>query len=529
MIDGASVGLFFGSIVVVLPMTTRSKIVNYPLWVCLFPFAVSVTLLFVVSVWQPMVFAYYNEFALLTGAMVAVVLAWRYGVKLGSVFGGVVANIRPILPTFAFLVLIGATATSWLLGGIIPAGIYFGIAYLRPAFFLVAVTLFTAMMGLACGSSWLTVGTMGVAFLGIGNVLGFHAPLVAGAVISGAYFGDKLTPLSETTVLAASMTKTPLLRHVSYMLWTAIPTFLVTLCLFGVCGLMYRVEGRHEANVADVLSASFDIRAVWLLVPLVVMLLTMLRFSPYTTLIAAIVLGYLAAFFYQRPLLERLADNNDLSYIEAVRLLLVKTFFGVHHAVTPTAGSYWSRLCGFWGGVVGGENKGANDAIGIDRLLVSGGVLGMWPTVSIVLASLVLSGVMEGAGMLRSLMARISNMHSNKKLIVLTTLTAVFFNITVADQYLAIILTAKVFAPLFKQQGLASENASRAIEDAATVTSPLIPWNTCGVAQAQALQIPTLSYLPYCFYNLLSPVVSVVFMYANLKIARTKQRSVVCG
>ena len=469
----------------------------FTLWEALFPFAVSVFLLVVSNYCWHVHTELLNACALLLGACVALLLSWRRGISPRRALNGVLMNIQPILPTLWFLLLIGAVSVAWVLGGIIPASIYYGIKYLSPKFFLVAVTLFSAAMGIACGSSWLTVATMGVAFLSIGNVLGFPGPLVAGAIISGAYFGDKLTPLSETTVLAASMTQTPLLKHVRYMLWTSIPTFIVSLGMFYFLGREY---GHPNNNInyqttLALLEENFSIRAAWLLVPFAMIVLTGLGVSPIFTLSIGVLLGLGIAFYAQPVFLGHVTQESMQGSWQKLYFMLKKTFWGIEVAHKNPI---------------------------MKKLLCRYGILGMWSTLMIILASLTLSGVMEGTGLLDTLVSKIKKRPSNTSLILMSTATAIFFNLTVADQYLAIILTSKIFTPLFAEQGLASENTSRAVEDAATVTSPLITWNTCGTMQAKVLGIPTMSYLPYCFFNLLSPAISILFMACDIKIAKAK-------
>ncbi|MEM9569568.1 MAG: Na+/H+ antiporter NhaC family protein [Bacteroidota bacterium] len=449
------------------------------------------------------------QLSLLLGTLVVILVGTRKGIQWNDVKIAIKDNIKPIIPTLIFLVLIGAISVVWLISGIIPSAIYYGLYLLKPAIFLPAVALFAGLMALACGSSWLTVGTIGVAFLGIGNVLGFPLPLVAGAIISGAYFGDKLTPLSETTVLASSMTKTPLLTHVRYMLWTSIPAFLISLALFSLFGLWYSqslADSTSYIDKQDVMQLldkkMFTINALFLLIPVGVIVATMLGYCPLRILFGGIIVGALMAWYFQFEFLDRLGylDNKGprdicLSNSQYLQVILKK-------------------IC------IGMELEDEENEV-IKSLFSNGGIWGMWPTITIIIFSVIFCGVLEGTGLLQGLMDRVMDTSSRGKLMALTIGIAIFFNITVADQYLAIILTCKMFDKLFQKQGLSSENLSRTVEDAATVTSPLVPWNTCGAAQARVLGISTLAYAPFCFFNILSPIISIIVGIWGFKIAYT--------
>ncbi len=474
----------------------------YRLWQCFLPFFISAFLLlsesFLVGdhgLWK----RYYSQIALLTGAVVAGGVAWLSGVSLVGVVGAIKGNMSSLVSTIVFLLLIRMLCVSWLFGGVIPAGIFFGIKYVSPSFFLVVVALFSGVMSLVCGSSWLTVGTMGTVFLGIGKSLGFAEPLVAGAVISGAYFGDKLSPLSETTILASSTTKTDLYRHVAYMMRTSIPSFVIALFMFWVWNVRCcdGVVG-DCGEVSGVLDRSFHVRGMFLLIPVVLLVLTVFRVRPYVTLLVGSLLGYWATFVYQESLLLRVGCVEEMSFFAKVQLLMSKTFWGVEDVLVD-------------------ESVPA-----LNRKLSSDGIWGMCATISIIVTAVVFSGAMEGAGLLDALVGRMRNVRSTGVLMMLTSVAAIFFNATVADQYLAIILTSKMFGKMFARQGLASENLSRAIEDAATVTSPLIKWNTCGAAQSNALGVAVVDYLPYCFFNLISPVVGIVVVWLGIGVRRVK-------
>lgn len=484
---------------------------KFKAWELVIPFLTSLTCLSFSSYWfgsDAGNGAY--QLSLLLGALVAILVGKRKGIEWRSIKIAIKDNIKPIIPTLIFLVLIGAVSVVWLISGIIPSAIYYGLYLLKPIIFLPAVALFAGLMALACGSSWLTIGTIGVAFLGIGDVLGFPLPLVAGAIISGAYFGDKLTPLSETTVLASSMTKTPLLTHVRYMLWTSIPAFLISLGLFSLLGLWYSqslADSTSQIDKQDVMQLldkkMFSINALFLLIPVGVIIATMLGYCPLRTLFGGIIVGALMAWYFQFEFLDR------LGYLDNI---------GEQRDICLSNSQYLQvilkKIC------VGMELKDEENEV-IKALFKNGGIWGMFPTITIIIFSVIFCGALEGTGLLQGLMARVMDTPSRGKLIALTIGVAIFFNITVADQYLAIILTSKMFTALFKKQGLSSENLSRTVEDAATVTSPLVPWNTCGAAQAHVLRVSTLAYAPFCFFNILSPIISMIVGIWGFKIAYT--------
>ncbi|MGB0356781.1 MAG: Na+/H+ antiporter NhaC family protein [Cytophagales bacterium] len=484
-------------------MSTQNNI-KYSFLTSLIPFFVTLCLLLSFSyLYGKDIAEGYSQLALLVGGLVAIGIG-LYRKRSGWViWKSIVANMKPVWRMLFFLMLIGATSVAWCLGGIIPTMVYYGLKCFSPKTFLVTTALFSGLMALACGSSWLTIGTMGVAFLGIGKILGLPLPLVAGAIISGAYFGDKVTPLSETTTLAASMTQTPMLRHVRYMLLTSVPCFLLTLFIFGVLGLFYGGDGHQtgsDTGVMQLLEQRFYLSPLLLLLPLLVMGFTMLGYAPALLLSINIVFSLLIGGIYQTSFWGEVLGTTSFNWTEHWYGLVRRLFFGMEVADANTI---------------------------MARLLCSNGVWGMLPTIAIVLSSLFLGGAMEGTGLLHTLVQGMNKTCSYRMLVVSTTLVALFFNIALADQYLAIIMTSKIFVPLFTLHGLASENLSRAVEDTATVTSPLVPWNTCGVMQAEVLGVATLVYLPYCFFNLLSPLFSIGYYLIGIKIAKASDQKTV--
>ena len=465
----------------------------------LLPFGISVPILSISSyVYGDSAGKGLYQVALLLGAVVALMIGQRKGLPWDTVKKSFHSNIKPVFPTLVFLLLIGAISVIWLFSGIIPTAIYYGLHVLHPKAFLPLVMFSCSMMSLACGSSWLAVGTMGVSFIGIGNLLGFPSAIVAGAIISGAYFGDKISPLSETTILASSMTKTPLLTHVRYMMWTSIPAFLLAFVLFLVGGFWYTYGLEISPSTLDsnemkeVLEELFAIRFLFLLVPGAIIIFTMLGFSPLKVLGAGCLCSVVIAWYWQREFLDEIGDKHYETGWDYFVLLCSKSLLGMRYS----------------------PNEGF-----ISNLLTSEGIVGMWPTITIILAATTFGSAMESTGILNALMTRVVDVSSRGKLITLAIVVSIFLNITIADQCLAIILTCKMFSPLFKKQHLSSENVSRTAEDAATVTSPLVPWNTCGSTQARVLGIPTLSYLPFSFFNILSPIFGILFGVLGIKIA----------
>ena len=387
------------------------------------------------------------------------------------------ASVASCMPSIIILLLIGAIGGTWMVSGIVPTMIYYGVQVLRPEWFLVSSSLFCALISVMVGSSWTTVATVGVALMGIGRAHGIADGWVAGSIITGAYFGDKLSPLSDTTVLASSVSGTPLFTHIRYMMRTTIPTFGVSLAIFTVAGLTMDVAGSGEMTFLDQLRHTFTISPWLLVVPVLTGVMIARRWPAMVVLFVAAMMAATVAVVCQPRLLSTVADG----WYEAI----MKVIYG------PTS------------------LRTGNDAL--DALVRTSGMAGMMPTVWLIICAQVFGGVVTATGVLRDVMQMVLRaVRGRTSLVATTAATGIFCNVALADQFLSIILTCSIFKEAYRERGYESRLLSRTCEDGATVTSVLVPWNTCGLVQSTVLGVATLAYLPYCFFNYLSPVTSVV-------------------
>lgn len=435
-----------------------------------------------------------NQIALLVGAA----LAGSVGVATGRgwevIYEGIVEGISSATGAIIILLLIGALAGTWLMSGIVPAMIYYGLKILEPHFFLVASCVICALVSLATGSSWSTVATVGIALLAIGKALGLEEGWIAGSIISGAYFGDKMSPLSDTTNLAPAVAGTDLFTHVRHMIWTTGPSIVISMIVFTIAGF----TGNGEVNTADVdsltkaIDAKFNITPMLFLVPLAVVLMIYKRMPALPALLIASVLGGLFALIYQPEVVASIGGSADSYFERSYRAII--TSMAMETSVTT-------------------GNAMADD------LLSAGGMSGMLNTIWLILCALTFGGVMQAVGLLRRITdGLLSMVNSNGSLIATTAGTSVFFNLTASDQYIAIVVPGKMYKDAFKEYDLAPENLSRTLEDAGTVTSVLIPWNTCGVAQSGVLSVSVLAFAPYCIFNWVSPLMTILFGYMGWKV-----------
>ena len=436
-----------------------------------------------------------NQMVLIFSAVVAASIAiFRLGFSWEELQDGIVKSISSAMSAILILFLIGSLAGTWLLSGIVPAMIYYGLMVLNPTIFLFAACFISAVVSVATGSSWTTVATVGVALLGIGKALGFEEGIIAGAIISGAYFGDKMSPLSDTTNLAPAMAGTDLFTHIRYMAKTTVPTMIITLLLFIIIGLNYETSGSVEdvRAISDVISEKFNVSGWLFIVPLLVIVMIVKKVSAIPALLTGAILGGIFALVFQ-PEIIRLIANDSGSYAFLGFKAVMMSLYGEIAIVTDNAV--------------------------VNELLVTRGMGGMLNTIWLIICAMVLGGIMEESGMLRVLAAAvIKKVHSVGSLIASTAATCVFFNITTSDQYLAILVPGRMYADVYRKRGLAPENLSRTLEDSATVTSVLVPWNTCGATQASVLGVATLTYAPYCFFNIISPLMTILFGYLKIGI-----------
>ncbi len=436
-----------------------------------------------------------NQFVLLLAAAVAGVVGITQGFEWKTIIQGVEHSIGSTSGAIIILLCIGALSGSWMISGIVPGMIYYGLLLLNPEAFLPATAIICALVSLATGSSWGTTATVGIALVGIGKALGISEAIVAGAVISGAYFGDKISPLSDTTNLAPTMAGTDLFTHIKYMLYTTIPSFTIALIVFVIIGLNMEVSGQvnNLQPLLHELSSIFNITPWIFVVPLTVVVLIIKKVPAIPALLAGALLGILAAFVFQYDLLTQM-NGGALTWNSTYALLMNALTVDVAFEATNPV---------------------------LSELLSSGGMAGMMSTIWLIICAMTFGGVMEACGFLSTISNSLLHLAKGTASLVATTMgTCVFVNFTAADQYLAIVIPGRMYADAFKKQGLAPENLSRTLEDSGTVTSVLIPWNTCGAYQSGILGVDTLAYLPYAVFNFISPIMTLVFAIFNIKIRR---------
>lgn len=393
------------------------------------------------------------------------------------------------------LLMIGALTASWIQSGVVPALIYYGLELINPTVFLLVVFLFTAIISTMAGSSWTTIGTIGVAMLSAGQILGFNSGLLAGAIISGAYFGDKVSPLSDTTNLSASISQVDLYKHVKYMLVTNIPLLVITAIIFTVIGfLMPSADNLDiEKDLAEI-AAAYNITPWLLLIPCATIYMIYKKISPFLTLFLSAVLGCIVALFAQPQIIAQITPYAEGS---------VKTWL---YAPIKIMSSHVDISTG-------------NEML--NGLVSTNGMAGMLNTIWLILCVVVFGGIMEACGYIQTVTDIIvKRIKSVVSLVASTMASCIFCNIVLSDQYMSILIPGKMFKKIYEDEGYNPELLSRSLQDSAAVTSVLIPWNTCGVAQSGVLDVPTLEYLPYCFYNWLSPFVNLVVVFLGYKIYR---------
>lgn len=437
-----------------------------------------------------------NQIVLILSAAVASIVAARLGYKWNEIQDGIVKSISSAMTSLLILLLIGSLAGTWLLSGIVPAMIYYGLQILNPSIFLFAACIVCAIVSVATGSSWTTAATVGIALIGIGKALGVSEGMIAGAILSGAYFGDKMSPLSDTTNLAPAMAGTDLFTHIRYMAITTVPSITLALIIFLVIGFTSDTSGQavETGIILNAIDGSFNINGWLFIVPIVVVILIVRKVPAIPALLAGTLLGGLFALIFQPDVVANIGGG---AHAAGMFVGVMKSLYGDISITT--------------------NNDMVND------LLSSGGMAGMLGTIWLILSAMIFGGVMESSGMLKRIAKTIiSFVNSTGALVASTVGTCVFFNITASDQYLAIVVPGRMYADIYKRKGLAPENLSRSLEDSGTVTSVLIPWNTCGAYHASVLGVSTLTYAPYCFFNIISPFMTMLFAFIGYKIRRIK-------
>lgn len=424
----------------------------------------------------------YSPVVLLGSAALSVVLSFVFGaLSRRGMTVGFVRSARQILPAVPMLICIAMVATTWMVSGVVPTLIVYGLEVLTPTLFLVTACVVCALISVLTGSSWSTIATIGVAFMGIGEVMGFSAGWIAGAIISGAYFGDKISPLSDTTVVASSACGVDLFAHMRYLMLSSVPALLVALVVFAVKGFMSDAADANQGMMLDgALRTTFNITPWTLVIPAITLALIAFRVPTLLTLAASALLGFAGIFVFQ----------PDLG-----------------HSVISAGGMLWSG------------NAMDTGVERLDSLVSTGGISGMMSTVALVLSAMMFGAAMMGTGMLSSITRSFtSRLHKRTSIVGATVCSGLFMNSTTADQYLSLIITGNMYRNVYRQFGLEPRLLSRTIEDSVSVTSVLIPWNSCGITQSTVLGVSTMVYFPYCIFNILSPCMSLLLAWTGWRI-----------
>ena len=436
-----------------------------------------------------------NQFILLLGAAVAAVVGYFKKVKYKYMLEVIAENVKSTTGALLILLLVGALAGTWLISGIIPSMIYYGLQILNPTFFLVSSVIICSVISIATGSSWTTSATVGIALIGIGNTLGISAGMTAGAVLSGAYFGDKMSPLSDTTNLAPAMAGSELFDHIKYMAYTTVPTIIITLIIFLIIGL--NIETNGSPDISDKLEAidgAFNISPWLFFVPLTVIVLIIKKTPPLVALLLGTLFGAVAAIITQPQIVISIADASVLNFESAYK--------GVMKAITV-------------------DTAVKTSSVELNDLFTAGGMNGMLGTIWLIICAMVFGGAMEAIGALsRISKALLSLATTTFGLFASTVTSCLALNVTASDQYLAIVVPGKMFKKAYEDRGLAPENLSRTLEDSGTVTSVLIPWNTCGAYQSGVLGVSVADYFVFAFFNWISPFMTLLFAAFSIKIKK---------
>lgn len=437
-----------------------------------------------------------NQIALLLGAAIAGIISFRLGHTWSEIETSIVKSISSAMAAMLILLTIGSLSGTWLLSGIVPAMIYYGLKVLNPTIFLLAACIVCSIVSVATGSSWSTVATVGIALLGIGKALDIHEGVIAGAIISGAYFGDKISPLSDTTNLAPAMAGTDLFTHIRYMMLTTVPSLLITLLIFLIWG--FTLDAPKEATDPNVvlvaIENSFNLNPILFVVPALVIFMIVKKVPALPALLVGALLGGIFAIIFQPQVIDQISGVQG-NYVKS-------SFVAVMNAMTTTIAI-------------------ETDNAMITELLKADGMSGMLNTIWLILCAMIFGGVMESCGLLHRIAASIIQYaHSTGSLVASTAATCIFFNFTASDQYMAIAVPGRMYAGTFRERGLKPEVLSRTLEDSGTVTSVLVPWNTCGATQSKVLGVATAAYAPFAFFCIISPLMTILQAYLNYKIRR---------
>ncbi|MEL6303803.1 MAG: Na+/H+ antiporter NhaC [Bacteroidota bacterium] len=440
-----------------------------------------------------------NQFILILGGEVDAIVGFRKKVPYKRMLAEVAENVKSTTGALLILLMVGALSGTWLVSGIIPAMIYYGLQILNPTIFLAACVIICAIISIATGSSWTTAATVGIALVGIGDALGISLGMTAGAVLSGAYFGDKMSPLSDTTNLAPAMAGGDLFSHIRYMAWTTIPTISVTLVVFIILGLTLDTSGNAntDALLADI-EAAFNVSGWLFVVPVVVIFLIVKKTPPLAALLIGTLLGAIFALIFQPDVVAKIGGGESLNFEAGYK--------GILNAITVDTS-------------ITTNNPALND------LFSSGGMAGMLGTIWLIVCAMVFGGIMDGIGALQRItQSLLSLAKTTFGLFASTVGSCLALNVTASDQYLALVVPGKMFSKAYQERGLAPENLSRTLEDSGTVTSVLVPWNTCGAYHSGVLGVGVGEYFFYAIFNWLSPFMTLLFAALNIKIKRLAQK-----
>jgi len=441
-----------------------------------------------------------NQIVLTLGAAIAAIVGIRLGYHWGELQRAIIAGISTAMIAILILLSVGGLIGTWLMAGTVPSLIYYGLEILDPQWFFAASCLICAIAALATGSSWTVAGTLGVALIGVSMGLGLNPAIAAGAIISGAYFGDKMSPLSDTTNLAPAVVETDIFTHIRHMAWTTGPSFTIALVLFTIIGL--GTDATADASALDelmvTLDGNFNITVIALLPLVVVFYMAFKKVPPLPTILFGALLGGVLAVFLQPQGVLNLADSPDL----------------------PTA---MAMAKGVWL-ALGSGYVSSTGVAAVDDLLTRGGMESMLVTIWLIMSALSFGAVLEHTGMLERLIsAAVKRAKTTGSLITTVVFSCIGINIVAADQYIAIVLPGKMYRAEFAKRNLDPKNLSRVIEDSGTLTSPLVPWNTCGAFMASTLGVGTLAYLPFAFFNLVNPLVSILYGFTGFTMVKTDE------
>ena len=444
-----------------------------------------------------------SQVALLFSAGVAIWLAmWLFKVPWHDFEEAIKSNIGDVTTAIVILFLIGAISGTWTMSGIVPTFIYYGVKIISPKVFLLTACVICALVSVTIGSSWTTIATIGVALLGIGKAQGFSDGMIAGAIISGAYFGDKISPLSDTTVLASSMSKVPMFEHIRYLMYTTVPSIVITLVIFMILGLSH--SGGDSSLIDEyttVLASKFNITPWLLVVPALTAVMIARKMPALVVLGIATAMAAVASILFQPDIIREIGANV-IGEGSSAKVMFTGTIESIYNSVSVETGNP-----------------------DVNQLVASKGMLGMLNTVYLIICAMCFGAAMKASGMLHHLASMILPLTKRRtSLVASTVVTGTALNGIISDQYLAIILTSNLFKDVYEKEGYENRLLSRSVEDSATVTSPLYPWSSCGMTQATILSVPTLTYLPYCFFNIISPLMSVTAAIIGYKIFRKVEK-----